>query len=126
MFYPSFGGAAYGNSYNDATNAGDAARARSAAQQAQDEARDLNEKLERLKLVTRALWEIVRDNTPITEAMLEAKVSEVDRRDGVVDGKSGAVLNKCQKCNKVVQKGQDKCQYCGAVQGFDSIFDWIR
>ncbi|TVR42413.1 MAG: hypothetical protein EA402_11740 [Planctomycetota bacterium] len=101
-------------------------RAQSAAAQAQDEVRALENRLERMKLVTRALWEIVRDHTPITEAMLEAKVKQIDLRDGKADGRDGARISKCQKCGRTIQRGQDTCQYCGHVQGFESVFDWIR
>lgn len=103
-----------------------ASRAQSTAEQTRTEVEALETRVERLKLVTRALWEIVRDNTPITEAMLEAKVTEIDRRDGQVDGRTSPGVLACQQCKRTIQRGQDACQYCGHVQGFESVFDWIR
>lgn len=90
------------------------------------EVEHLQTKLDRLKLVTRALWEIVRDNTSISEAMLEAKVKEIDLRSGAADGRDQRRITKCQKCGRTIQRGQDTCQYCGHVQGYDSVFEWIR
>lgn len=122
MFEPPFGN---DSSYGDASS-GQAGRAESAAQQVHDYARSLEQKVDRLALVTRALWEIVRDRTTVSEAMLEEKVREIDQRDGRQDGKVGQAVTRCHNCGKVVQKGQDTCQYCGAVQGFESVFDWVR
>ncbi|TVR15146.1 MAG: hypothetical protein EA401_03290 [Planctomycetota bacterium] len=100
--------------------------ARSKAVQNLRQVEHLQGKLDRLKLVTRALWEIVRDNTAISEAMLEAKVKEIDLRSGSADGRDHKPIVKCQQCGRTIQRGQDTCQYCGHVQGYDSVFDWIR
>ena len=97
-----------------------------ASRRSSEEVRALEAKLDRLALVTRALWEIVRDRTTVSETMLEAKVKEIDQRDGKSDGKAGAKVSSCHNCGRVIQKGQTKCQYCGAEQGFSSVFDWVR
>lgn len=105
----------------------DASRAASRAESLAGDVQFLEAKIDRMKLVTRALWEIVRDNTSITEAMLEAKVKEIDLRDGRADGRDGArAAMNCHACQRVIQRGMTKCQYCGAEQGFESVFDWVR
>ena len=43
--------------------------------------------LDRLTLVCQAMWELLRERTGLTESQLLAKVTEVDLRDGKLDGK---------------------------------------
>jgi hypothetical protein len=38
------------------------------------------------------MWEIIRDQSSITDEELVEKITEIDLRDGVVDGKMGVRL----------------------------------
>lgn len=83
--------------------------------------------VQKLSLVNRAMWELVRDNTSLTDQHLLDKVEEIDLRDGKRDGKVGTPQKAtCMKCGKVLQRGQNKCLYCGTIQEFDSAFDAVR
>ena len=42
----------------------------------------IEDRLDKLLLVTRAMWELIRDQTSLTEEDLLAKVREIDLRDG--------------------------------------------
>ena len=75
--------------------------------------KELESKISRLQLVNAALWEVVRDKLGIAEQELEAKMREVDARDGVEDGQVTEVPLKCPACGRVSSSKYWKCLYCG-------------
>ena len=99
-----------------------ATRAESKAHNVKYEIRRLEDKIETLAMTCQALWEIVRERTNMTDDELVAKVSEIDRRDGAADGKMGRSGRSCEKCGRVLNKGREKCMYCGAAAGKDHVF----
>jgi hypothetical protein len=103
-----------------------ASSAQSKASSLQEEIQVIHKRIDRLKLVCNAMWEMIRDNTSITEDDVLAKVKEIDARDGLVDGRHSPSASNCRNCGRTVQKGQEKCQYCGTQVGFESVFDWVR
>lgn len=77
--------------------------------------------INKLNLICQAMWELIRDNTRLTEDDLLKKVKEIDLRDGVEDGKITPDQN-CRKCNRRLQKRQARCLYCGEEIKQDGVF----
>lgn len=92
---------------------GPRAAERSQQADAQARVRDLEHEVDRLKLLNQALWELLREKLPVTDAELEQRISVVDMRDGVKDGKMTTVALKCPTCNRVSSSKHWKCLYCG-------------
>ena len=79
---------------------------------------------ERLKLVTMAMWELLRERTGISEAELKAKIDEVDMMDGKKDGRIRIrpTVNDCATCGRKVRSNAVACPYCGARQDTREFF----
>jgi hypothetical protein len=84
---------------------------------------DYADKIDRLVLICRSMWELVRANNNLSEDDLLKKVMEVDLRDGTLDGKITIPLKKCSSCNRLMSKKHRRCIYCGAEERLDSAFD---
>jgi ribosomal protein S27AE len=93
------------------------------ARDAQQTSADAEERLDKLTLITMAMWELLRDNTKFTELDLLAKVQELDLRDGKPDGKVSLTVCKCPKCSRTMSPRHKKCLYCGHAELVDSVFD---
>jgi len=102
--------------------AGQVAEARSDAAQAKDEVslqkgriQDLEFALNRMALANQALWELLRERVGITEDELLARITEVDLRDGVKDGRMTPQLASCPSCGRTVNTRNSRCIFCGAA-----------
>jgi len=84
---------------------------------------DYADKIDRLVLIHRSMWELVRASNNLSEDDLLKKVTEVDLRDGTLDGKIITPPKKCSSCNRVMSKRHRRCIYCGAEERLDSAFD---
>ncbi|NOY83177.1 MAG: hypothetical protein GXP31_19460 [Kiritimatiellaeota bacterium] len=93
-----------------------AAGARSEARRAQTKAESLQLDVERLLMITEALWTIMKEEHGYSDDQLIEKVSEIDMRDGRLDGqvKAAGVL-KCPSCGRTLMKHRPVCLYCGAA-----------
>jgi hypothetical protein len=78
-----------------------------------DKVKDLEERITRLQLSFNALWELIRDQTRITHADLEAKMQEIDLRDGRADNAITEGPVRCPVCQRVSSSRHWKCLYCG-------------
>jgi hypothetical protein len=76
---------------------------------ARDLALRLEEKLDRLALISRAMFEL----TGISEEHLSAKVVEIDLRDGEADGRMSPRPKKCPKCEAMMSPKFGRCLFCG-------------
>lgn len=111
---------------------GDGAAARQQASEASHDAAsarrdvaDLQNQVDRLKLICAAMWELVKEKNSLTEDDLIARIAILDAKDGVADGKMSRGVRKCVKCQRTVAAKQNKCMYCGAIQPVESIFEGI-
>ncbi len=83
----------------------------------------LEEKVDKLALICRAAWEIVRDHYGLSDEDLLNKVKEIDLLDGVLDGKVAPAPKACPKCGRAVSRRHMRCIYCGAEAFTDTPFD---
>ncbi|MEM7477625.1 MAG: hypothetical protein AAF483_21770 [Planctomycetota bacterium] len=74
---------------------------------------DCEEKIDSLALVCQAMWELLSAKTPDADAILRAKIEEIDLRDGIRDGKMGRVSKTCPECSRPVHARHRRCMYCG-------------
>jgi hypothetical protein len=81
--------------------------------QLRTQVRELERRLDRAELINRAIWDIIAKSTNLTEADLEARIKEIDMRDGVADGKITVVPLRCPTCKRVSSSKHWKCLYCG-------------
>lgn len=75
--------------------------------------RDLEYDIGRLKLLNQALWELLKEKVKVSEAELEKRISDIDLRDGVADGRITDVALKCPTCGRISSSKHWKCLYCG-------------
>ena len=84
---------------------GDAAARRHAAH--------LEERVDRLALLSRALFELLAERTGVTEEQLSARVLEIDLRDGQRDGRMSPKPTRCPKCDAMISPRFGRCLFCG-------------
>ncbi|HEV8481615.1 MAG TPA: hypothetical protein VGR66_12545 [Candidatus Eisenbacteria bacterium] len=98
--------------------AGSGAAMAHAAGEARSLGIDANVRLERLVLVTEAMWELLSERLGVTVTELAERVRQIDARDGQVDGRHGATqgapLLHCSACQATIPPGKTSCQFCGA------------
>jgi hypothetical protein len=83
----------------------------------------LDARVDKLLLVCRSMWELVRDNTSLTEDDLMNKVLELDLRDGVADGKMQQGVQNCSHCGRAMSPRHARCLYCGREDVTNEAFD---
>ncbi len=75
--------------------------------------KELERKVYRMELAHRAMWEMIRDATKLTEGDLESRMKEIDLRDGVEDSQITSVPLRCPACKRVASSKHWRCLYCG-------------
>jgi len=96
------------------------------AERAANLVRELEQRLEKLTLVSMAVWSLVQEKTDLTEDDLLARVREIDLMDGQEDGKAKKQLAKCPDCGRTMSPRHNRCLYCGAENLAYSAFDATR
>ncbi len=90
------------------------AEAAGRATQASNQVMHLRREVDRLLMITEALWEIVRDREGLTDDQLIAKIDEIDMRDGAIDGqRAKEAPTDCGECGRTLARRQPVCIYCG-------------
>lgn len=74
----------------------------------------LEDRVERLLLLSEAVWELAAPALGLTDEHLAAKMAEIDGRDGPVDGRRNRQARTCSECRAAIQKGRSNCVFCGA------------
>lgn len=75
---------------------------------------DVNERIDRLAMIVRAMWALLEEEGYTTEQLL-AKLEELDLLDGEMDGKVSQQVVDCPSCQSKVAPGLRNCQFCGAT-----------
>ena len=70
--------------------------------------------LEKLFMLTEALWTILKEKHGCTDEELVRRVQEIDLRDGKLDGKVATVQPDCPQCGRKLMGKRPLCLYCGA------------
>ena len=104
-------------------NATAAARSEIQHRKSDSSLQHLEARMDKLVLVCRSMWELVRDNTSLTEDDLMNKVLELDLRDGVADGKMQQGVQKCVHCGRALSPRHARCLYCGREDVTHEAFD---
>ena len=86
----------------------------------------LEDRFERLLIVTEAMWELCSERLGITEDELPARAAAIDTRDGAMDGRRAPERRTCPECDAAVPQGRPTCVFCGArVPGAESPLDQV-
>jgi hypothetical protein len=80
----------------------------------EQEIRALEQQVGHLALASRAMAEILRDHLGISGEVIEAKIREIDLRDGKLDGTSRRPAKTCKECGRVSGPMSAICLYCGS------------
>lgn len=88
-------------------------RAESKASRVSDELADMQRQLDHLTLVSQAMWEVIREETDVTEELLRAKIADIDTRDGKPDGKITPSVFPCPSCGANCNSSRQNCVMCG-------------
>lgn len=77
--------------------------------------RDLEKRHEQLKLVTLAMWSLLRDHSGLMESDLRKYVEKIDLMDGRRDGKAAVEKERtnCIACERIILNTAPVCPYCG-------------
>ena len=89
-------------------------RAASRTERHSDHIDNLTRHIERLSLASQAMWELLKSRSDLTEEELDAKILEIDARDGQVDGKMKTAPILCPSCARTTSATRDTCVLCGA------------
>lgn len=76
--------------------------------------RRLEDRVDQLSLACQGMWELLRENSSLTEDDLKERMLEIDGRDGKVDGKLGAQTFECGECGRKTSSRRPYCVFCGA------------
>jgi hypothetical protein len=89
--------------------------------------RELEQRYERMKLVTAALWQLLKVHNGLTDEDLKRYVEKVDLADGKLDGKidrKGSAMD-CPRCNRRILKSASVCPWCGHRAESGNAFEAI-
>jgi len=102
------------NSYSTSSATSTANSAKSEAVQATSEVNLLKSEVERLLMISEALWGFIKKEHDLEDTELFEKVLEIDARDGRIDGKVAKTKpQKCPECSHTLPKRKPFCLYCG-------------
>lgn len=88
---------------------------------------ELEKRHEQLKLVTLALWRLLKDQVELSELNLRKYVESTDLLDGEADGKVDLMkeLVECPDCKRLLLNTAIVCPYCGANNSSANTFDMV-
>jgi hypothetical protein len=76
----------------------------------------LRRDVERLYMITHALWSILKDRYKLEDEDLVKLITAVDMQDGRMDGRvAPSPPQSCPQCGRVLSRRHAHCIYCGAV-----------
>ena len=95
----------------------DAASERGRAGRAEDSARQatllLEQRIDRMGLICRAMWSLIEEHTRLQESGLAERITEIDMEDGHLDGRVAPPARDCPQCNAKISPKFGRCLFCG-------------
>ena len=74
----------------------------------------VEQQVERLLMITEALWNMVKEQHGYTDEDLMERVRAIDMQDGKIDGKvAPSAARTCPACKRPVSSRHFLCIYCG-------------
>jgi ribosomal protein L32 len=122
MTLPIYGSSVH-TSFSDLSSASDAARASSQALNAEQHAKLIEQRLDRILLVMEAMWDLLRDKNGLSEQALLDQVNV--RAKNRVDQLQSPEATKCPQCGRPMPPKIHKCLYCGATRPIATVFDAV-
>ncbi len=91
------------------------ATASAKAGRAEQDVRLLTREVDKLSMITEALWTLLKEQHGYTDEDLILRVTEIDLEDGVLDGKvrRDQGPRKCPACSRTLSRRHPTCLYCG-------------
>jgi hypothetical protein len=78
---------------------------------------ELQRRVDAMALTLSALFELMQARGLVTHDQLAAKMSEIDARDGVQDGRAAQFGPRpCQGCGRPIGQRHARCIYCGGTK----------
>jgi hypothetical protein len=112
MFYPSMAGSGFGLSNNYASV--EAVSAQSAAREAQTSVELLTHDIDRLLMITEAMWTLMKKEHGYNDDVLIKLIEEIEGRKVIVDGITVKdPPTPCPSCGKMNSAKRMFCIYCG-------------
>lgn len=97
-----------------------ASEAKAEAQRARTEQELLRADVERLLMITEALWAFVKKEHGYSDEDLQDVIAQIDLRDGGLDGRVAQdPPQNCPQCGRVLAKKRPFCIYCGSAVQLD-------
>lgn len=113
MFYHSVRPSGMGDSFAASSQA---ASAEARAREAKTEIELLRYDIERLLMITEALWGILKEKHGYQDEELANRVMAIDQRDGKLDGRVAvSPPASCPRCGRTLERKRPMCLYCGQV-----------
>jgi hypothetical protein len=110
MFYPSLFAATISSQNAEMTAMG----AQQTARNAEHAADMLRCDVDRLLMITEALWTFIKQQHGYQDEDLAKLITEIDLRDGKLDGRVAPTEPRtCPSCGRVLSKNRPVCLYCG-------------
>jgi hypothetical protein len=76
----------------------------------------LKRDVERLYMISEALWSILKDRYGLEEDDLVKLIGAIDMQDGRMDGRvAPSKPQRCPQCGRAMSRRHAHCIYCGAV-----------
>ena len=85
--------------------------------------KDLEQRHEQLKLVTMAMWTLLKEHSGLMEGDLKKYIEKIDLMDGKLDGKVNMKEScDCKSFGRTILTSALACPYCGSTLNRKSAF----
>lgn len=86
--------------------------------------KDVRKKYNHMMLMNQAMWEILEEKLGVTKKQLADKMTEIDMRDGELNGKMVQEAPDCPQCGAKICVEVGHCQFCGyQPEGNSNLFE---
>jgi hypothetical protein len=90
-----------------------------------DRVAELEERVDRLALVSMALWTLLKKREDWDEEELLKQITALDLQDGKLDGQVQNAVTECPKCHRPLSRRHRKCLYCEFELQTSGAFDGV-